>query len=54
MNWIAYNFAHDVARPGSSGEVIGFLMVPQAKPAGSRLDCLDPDHFKYMVTANEV
>ena len=25
MNWIAYNFAHDVALPGSSGEPVGFL-----------------------------
>ena len=27
MNWMAYNFAHDVALPGSSGAPIGFLHV---------------------------
>ena len=38
MNWMAYNFAHDVALPGSSGAPVGFLMYPQAetrcRPAG--------------------
>lgn len=54
MNWIAYNFAHDVALPGSSGAPVGFLMYPEAETAGGRLDCLDPDNFKYEITATEV
>jgi transglutaminase-like putative cysteine protease len=54
MNWIAYNFAHDVALPGSSGEPVGFLMYPQAETAAGRLDCLDPDNFKYEITAKEI
>jgi transglutaminase-like putative cysteine protease len=54
MNWIAYNFAQDVALPGSSGAPIGFLMYPQAETADGRLDCLDPDNFKYEITSNEV
>jgi transglutaminase-like putative cysteine protease len=54
MNWIAYNFAHDVALPGSSGAPVGFLMYPQAETAGSRLDCLDPDNFKYEITSREI
>ena len=54
MNWIAYNFAHDVALPGSSGASIGFLMYPQAETADGRLDCLDPDNFKYEITSREV
>lgn len=54
MNWIAYNFAHDVALPGSSGAPVGFLMYPQAETADGRLDCLDPDNFKYEITAKEV
>ncbi len=33
MNWMAYNFAHDVALPGSSGKPLGFLMYPQAETA---------------------
>jgi transglutaminase-like putative cysteine protease len=54
MNWIAYNFAQDVVLPGSSGAPIGFLMYPQAETADGRLDCLDPDNFKYEITSREV
>jgi transglutaminase-like putative cysteine protease len=54
MNWMAFNFAHDVALPGSAGEPIPFLMYPQAETAEGRLDCLDPDHFQYEITAREV
>ena len=54
MNWIAYNFAQDVVLPGSSGAPIGFLMYPQAETADGRLDCLDPDNFKYEITSSEV
>ena len=53
MNWMAYNFAHDVALPGSSGAPVGFLMYPQAESADGRLDCLDPDGFKYEITSKE-
>jgi transglutaminase-like putative cysteine protease len=53
MNWMAYNFAHDVALPGSSGAAIGFLMYPQAETADGRLDSLDPDNFKYEITSRE-
>jgi transglutaminase-like putative cysteine protease len=54
MNWTAYNFAHDVALPGSSGAPLGFLMYPQAETTGGRLDSLDPDSFKYEITAKEI
>jgi transglutaminase-like putative cysteine protease len=54
MNWIAYNFAHDVVLPGSIGAPVSFLMYPQAETAGGRLDCLDPDNFKYEITSREV
>ena len=53
MNWMAYNFAHDVALPGSSGAPIGFFMYPQAETAAGRLDNLDPDNFKYQITSKE-
>jgi transglutaminase-like putative cysteine protease len=53
-NWLAYNFAHDIALPGSSGPKLGFLMYPQAETANMRLDCLDPDNFKYTITAKEL
>lgn len=53
-NWLAYNFAHDLALPGSAGGKLGFLMYPQAETAGLRLDCLDPDSFKYTIRAKEL
>ncbi len=40
-NWLAYNFGHDIALPGSSGPKLGFLMYPQVETAGARLDCLE-------------
>jgi transglutaminase-like putative cysteine protease len=54
MNWMAYNFAHDVALPGSAGAPVGFLMHPQAETAEGRLDSLDPDSFKYEITSREI
>ena len=53
-NWLAYNFAHDVALPGSKGPKLGFLMYPQAECGPSRLDCLDPDTFKYTIKSKEL
>ncbi|MBS0243606.1 MAG: transglutaminase, partial [Proteobacteria bacterium] len=53
-NWLAYNDAHDVKLPGSSGPSVPFLMYPQAEIAGSRIDSLDPDTFKYVITAREL
>jgi transglutaminase-like putative cysteine protease len=53
MNWIAYNFAHDVALPGSNGTPVGFFMYPQAETTDGRLDSLDPDNFKYEITSKE-
>lgn len=54
MNWMAYNFAHDVLLPGSSGASLGFLMYPQAETNQGRLDSLDPDNFKYEITSHEI
>jgi transglutaminase-like putative cysteine protease len=54
MNWLAYNEAHDVKLPGSRGPAIGFLMYPQAETGKERLDSLDPDNFKYTITAREI
>jgi transglutaminase-like putative cysteine protease len=54
MNWMAYNFGHDVALPGSSGPTVGFLMYPQAETAEGRLDSLDPDNFRYEITSKEI
>ena len=54
MNWMAYNFAHDVALPGSRGGQLGFLMYPQAETAMGRIDSLDADNFKYEIEAKEI
>jgi transglutaminase-like putative cysteine protease len=54
MNWMAYNFGHDVGLAGSSGRPVEFLMYPQAETADGRLDSLDPDSFKYEITSWEI
>jgi transglutaminase-like putative cysteine protease len=54
MNWMAYNFGHDVALPGSAGAPVGFLMYPQAESNDGRLDCLDFDNFQYEITSKEL
>lgn len=53
-NWMAYNHAHDVALPHSTGDKIGFLMYPMAEDAGGRFDPYAPDDFKYQITAKEI
>jgi len=54
MNWMGYNYAHDVALPGSSGQPLIYFMYPQAETAEGRLDSLDPDNFKYEITVKEI
>jgi len=54
MNWLAYNEAHDVKLPGSSGAPVAFFMYPQAETGAGRLDSLDPDGFRYTITAREI
>jgi transglutaminase-like putative cysteine protease len=54
MNWMAFNFANDVALPGSSEAPVSFFMYPQAENAEGRLDCLDADAFKYEISSMEV
>jgi transglutaminase-like putative cysteine protease len=53
-NWLAFNTAHDVALPGSKGPKIGFFMYPNAENANGRYDSLEPDQFKYTITAKEI
>jgi transglutaminase-like putative cysteine protease len=54
MNWMAFNFAHDVELAGATRGPIGFLMYPQAETADGRLDSLDPNNFNYTMTAREL
>ena len=53
MNWIAFNDAHDVVLPGATGKPLPFFMYPQAEAGGARRDSLDPDRFRYTITARE-
>jgi transglutaminase-like putative cysteine protease len=50
MNWIAYNYAHDVALPGAKRGTLPYFMYPQAETAEGRLDSLDPAAFRYDIT----
>ncbi|QJE02202.1 transglutaminase family protein [Massilia forsythiae] len=51
-NWMGYNFAHDVPLQGSKAiGKVGFLMYPQAENRGEPYDPLNPDAFKYVITA---
>ena len=54
MNWMAYNFGHDVALPGSTGKPVGYFMYPQGETAAGRLDPFDPDAFRYQITSKEL
>ncbi len=54
MNWMAYNYAHDVELPGSAKPPLVFFMYPQAETAEGRVDPLDPDNFKYEITVKEI
>jgi transglutaminase-like putative cysteine protease len=53
MNWMAYNYAHDVALPGSAQQPVTYFMYPQAETAQGRLDPFDPDNFQYEITVKE-
>ena len=53
-NWVAYNFAHDVALPGAASGPVSFLMYPEAEIDGAPLDALDPASFAYSITAREI
>jgi transglutaminase-like putative cysteine protease len=54
MNWLPYNYSHDVKLPNSNGPEIGFLMYPQLETANGRRDSLDPSNFKYTIKSKEV
>ena len=54
MNWMAYNYAHDVALPGSAKQPLVYFMYPQAETVEGRVDPFDPDSFKYEITVKEM
>ena len=54
MNWMGFNYAHDVALPGSKLPPLVYFMYPQAETADGRVDPFDPDNFKYEITVKEL
>ncbi|HSS96015.1 MAG TPA: transglutaminase-like domain-containing protein [Terriglobales bacterium] len=54
MNWMAYNYAHDVVLPGSAKQPLVYFMYPQAETSEGRVDPFDPDNFKYEITVKEL
>jgi transglutaminase-like putative cysteine protease len=54
MNWLAYNTGHDLALPHSRGPKLPYLMYPNGETGGERLDQLEPDAFRYAITAREL
>jgi transglutaminase-like putative cysteine protease len=53
-NWLAYNYGHDLKLPGATRGAVAYLMYPQCETSEGRLDCLDPDNFKYTMTVREL
>src|SRR3954468_16401130 len=54
MNWLAYKGGHDGELPNAAkGPRLPFLMYPNGETGGERLDQLEPDLFKYTITAHE-
>jgi transglutaminase-like putative cysteine protease len=54
MNWLAYNMAHDLKLPGSSGPKVPYFMYINGETGGKMLDPLEPDVFKYEIRSNGV
>jgi len=54
MNWLPYNYSHDVKLPQSNGPEIGFLMYPQGENANGRKDSRDPRNFSYTSKTKEL
>ena len=54
MNWVPYNYSHDVKLPNSNGPEIGYLMYPQLETANGRRDGMDHANFKYTIKSKEL
>jgi transglutaminase-like putative cysteine protease len=54
MNWLLYNYGHDLKLPSSNGPELGFFMYPQAETANGRKDFLDPKGFSYTIKSKEI
>lgn len=59
MNWVGFNYARDfrltVPTVGTeTSEPLGFFMYPHAEAPSGPFDHLDPDSFRYTITAREI
>ena len=54
MNWMGFNYANDVALPGSAHDPVIYFMYPQAETADGRVDPFDADNFKYEIASKEI
>jgi len=54
MNWLPYNYGHDIRLPQSNGPEIAFFMYPQGETANGRKDSLDPKSFTYTIKSKEI
>ncbi|HEY7289728.1 MAG TPA: transglutaminase-like domain-containing protein [Vicinamibacterales bacterium] len=54
MNWMGFNYAHDVVLPGAHKGSLPFFMYPVAETGNRRVDSLDPDAFRYSITVAEI
>jgi len=54
MNWMAFNYAHDVELPASVKQPLVYFMYPQAETADGRVDPFDADNFRYEILVKEV
>ncbi len=54
MNWMAFNTANDIVLPRAKEPKRTFFMYPQAETAAGTVDSLDPDNFRYTITAKEI
>lgn len=54
MNWLLYNYGHDIKLPQSNGPELGFFMYPQTETANGRKDSLDPKNFTYTIKTKEI
>ena len=54
MNWLPFNYAHDVKLPNFSGKPLPFLMYPQGETVEGRKDSLEPESFRYTMTSREI
>ena len=53
MNWVGFNSARDFT-PAGAPRNIEFLMYPYAATAAGEPDWLDPDLFRYRISAREI